>query len=91
MLGKAAFWSQQLTRTLMMDAMRCSKLLQENARNSECSTGCPCEGGYKCKENIMAMCQMPGSSANVNFTYVISADGLYQETLSLFLRTFIPK
>ena len=32
----------------------------------------------------MAMCQMPGSSNYVNFTYVISGDGYFQDTLSLF-------
>ena len=50
--------------------------------NSECSTGCPCEDGYKCQEFVMAMCQEQGTSSNpVNYTYVISADGLYQETI----------
>ena len=49
--------------------------------NSECNTGCPCEDGFKCQENIMAMCQMSGSSPSVNFTYVISGDGYYKETL----------
>ena len=52
--------------------------------NSQCSTGCPCEGGFKCQENIMAMCQIGEEYANpVNFTYVISADGYYQDTLLL--------
>ena len=51
--------------------------------NSGCETGCPCEDGFKCQENIMAMCQMYGSSGGVNFTYVISADGNFQDTITL--------
>ena len=49
--------------------------------NSECSIGCPCEGGFKCQENIMAMCQMTKFGSYANFTYVITADGLNKETL----------
>ena len=50
--------------------------------NSECSTGCPCDGGYECQEFVMAMCQMSGSSTNrVNYTYVISADGHHKDPI----------
>ena len=54
--------------------------------NSECSTGCPCEGGYECQEFVMAMCQEFGSNSNpVNYTYVISADGRYKDTIKRFI------
>ena len=56
--------------------------------NSGCQTGCPCENGFKCQENIMAMCQMEESSSDVSFTYVISADGLFKETIFKIFKFF---
>ena len=51
--------------------------------NAGCETGCPYESGFKCQENIMAMCQLrvSGYANPVNYTYVISADGFFQETI----------
>ena len=51
--------------------------------NAECSDGCPCEGGYNCQEFVMVMCQSPTywTDNPANYTYVISADGSYQDTI----------
>ena len=63
-----------------------SVAVEECPCNSKCETGCPCNSGYKCQENIMAMCQMQvsGYTNPVNYTYMISADGLYKVTIKIF-------
>ncbi|CAG5110136.1 Oidioi.mRNA.OKI2018_I69.chr2.g4568.t1.cds [Oikopleura dioica] len=42
---------------------------------SECPTGCPCDGGYKCQPFITSICQR----YSYKHSYIISADGSFKD------------
>ncbi|CAG5109784.1 Oidioi.mRNA.OKI2018_I69.chr2.g4273.t1.cds [Oikopleura dioica] len=48
---------------------------------SACKWGCPCNDDSTCQEHIMSLCQIDSLNDGkaANYSYIISADGLFQE------------